>query len=76
MVCGFRAGKIEIANVNNIPHGTVRNFRMTWNRFLEGGGEREGVCVAITKRKRRSDAHDDNIVDNILQLIDEDPVVP
>ena len=42
MVCSFRAGKtnIEIATFNNIPHGTVRNFWMTFNKFLEDGGKR------------------------------------
>ncbi|QQP56748.1 Hypothetical protein FKW44_001508 [Caligus rogercresseyi] len=74
MVCGFRAGRtnIEIATFNNIPHGTVRNFRMTYNKFVEDGGK-EGFDVTNGKRKRRSDAHDDDIVDNIQQIIDKDP---
>ena len=61
MVCSFRAGKtnIEIATFNNIPHGTVRNFRMTFNKFLEDGGKEEEFDITNKKRKRRSDAHDD-----------------
>ncbi|QQP37208.1 Transposable element tcb2 transposase [Caligus rogercresseyi] len=75
MVCGFRAGRtnIEIATFNNIPHGTVRNFRMTYNKFVEDGGKEEEFDVTNGKRKRRSDAHDDDIVDNIQQIIDKDP---
>ena len=47
MVCGFHAGKtnIEILKFNNIPHGTVRNFRMVWNKFLEDGGREEDYDV-------------------------------
>ena len=57
MVCGFRAGKanIEISNFNNIPHGTVRNFRMVWNKFLENGGWEEDYDVTRAKGKRRSE---------------------
>ena len=75
MVCGFRAQKtsIEIATFNNIPHGTVRNFRMTYNKFVEEGGKEEEFDITNGKRKRRSDAHDYDIVNNIQQLINEDP---
>ena len=57
MVCGFCAGKtnIEISNFNNIPHGTVRNFRMVWNKFLEDGGREEDYDVTRAKGKRRSE---------------------
>ena len=75
MVCGFRAGKtnIEISKFNNIPHGTVRNFRMVWNKFLEDGGREEDYDVTRAKGKRRIDADGVDIVDNIQALIDEDP---
>ncbi|QQP58460.1 Uncharacterized protein FKW44_003785 [Caligus rogercresseyi] len=68
-----RTDQYEIATFNNIPHGTVRNFRMTYNKFVEDGGKEEEFDVTNGKRKRRSDAHDDDIVDNIQQIIDKDP---
>ena len=71
----FRTGKtnIEISNFNNIPHGTVRNFRMVWNKFLEDGGQEEDYDVTRAKGKLCSDAHNVDIVDNVQVLIDEDP---
>lgn len=76
---GFRAGKTnqEIAEFNNIPYGTIRNYRMVWNKFLEAGGKEEEFDVTkgklSGKRKRRSDAHDEVLIDNVQHLINEDP---
>ncbi|QQP34654.1 Hypothetical protein FKW44_022613 [Caligus rogercresseyi] len=49
---------------------------MTYNKFVEDGGKEEEFDVTNGKRKRRSDAHDDDIVDNIQQIIDKDLAVP
>ncbi|QQP49737.1 Hypothetical protein FKW44_010505 [Caligus rogercresseyi] len=44
-------------------------FELPTNKFVEDGGKEEEFDVTNGRGKRRSDAHDDDIVDNISRLL-------
>lgn len=75
MVCSFRAGKTnsEISAFNNIPYNTVKGFRWVFDQYLEEGGDAKEFDNKRAQHKHRSDAHGDETVDQLQQLVVEDP---
>ena len=75
MVTGIRAGRTnrEIADFNNISYNTVKNFAREYHKFIEEGGQDDDFDVKRKQHRRRSDAHSQEMVDRVQELINEDP---
>ena len=70
MVMGFRAGRTtkEIAEFNQIPLATVKGFKMSWEKYLEDGGDADNFDIKRKPHKRRSDGFQEDMVDNIQAM--------
>ena len=75
MVMGFRAGRTtkEIAEFNLIPLSTVKCFKKSWEKYLEEGGDADSFDIKRKPHKRRSDAFQEDMINNIQAMIDENP---
>jgi hypothetical protein len=75
IVCGLRAGRSnrEIADFNNISINTVKHYAREYRTFIEEGGEEALWDIKKKQQKRRSDAHSQELIDQVQAAIDEDP---
>ncbi len=74
ILTGLRAGrtKKEIVEFHNLPEATVRRIKNDFDKFVAEGGKEEEFSVMRKKHKRRSDAHDDIMINQVQELINQD----
>ena len=72
IVTGVRAGRTsrEIADFNHISYNTVKAYVKEYRDFLDAGGLEDDFDIKRKKHRRRSDAHGDDLVQ---ELVNEDP---
>jgi hypothetical protein len=65
----LRAGRSN-RDFNNISIKTVKNYGREYHTFIEKGGEE---AMWDIKKSSRSDAHTQELTDQVQAAIDEDP---
>ncbi len=75
IITGARAGRSgrEIADFNMISYNTVKGVLKEYRDFLDGGGEDDHFDIKRKKHARRRDAHGDDVVESVQELINDDP---
>ena len=75
IVSGVRAGRTakEISEFNNIPISTVNKFKKHYTDFIDEGNSPEDYDITRKPHKRRSDAHGNEMVARVQELVDTDP---
>ena len=74
-VYGVHAGRSnkEISEFNNIPMSKGKKQKKDYTDFIDEGDSPEDYDIPRKSHKPRSDAHDQDIVARVQELVDTDP---